>query len=69
MAKDSARKTFWESWTERAVQTGDYLTFMLGEKDHTAATRINESDIKEIFTDFLPDITGLTILELASGSG
>ena len=42
---------------------------MLGEKDHTAATRINESDIKEIFTDFLPDITGLTILELASGSG
>ena len=68
---DIARKKFWDSLTEPGVaQTDrDYLTLMLGEKDHTAATRTHESDVKEIFTDFLPDITGLTVLELASGPG
>ena len=63
------RKDFWEDWTDSAAETGSWLSYMLGEKDPLTAARINESDIAELFGDLLPDLTGLEVLELASGSG
>ncbi len=63
------REVFWNALTDEVADTGDYLTIMLGEQHLDEAAQINDSDLKELFEDLLPNLAGLEVLELASGSG
>ncbi len=63
-----AMKGYWDHWVKDAAQSGDYLKVMVSEEDGDKARDIHESDIAEI-TGLLPQLEGLSVLELASGVG
>ena len=63
------REVFWSNLIDEVVTTEDYLSIMLGEQHYEEAAKVNQSDLQELFGDFLPDLTGLEVLELAAGSG
>ena len=68
MNKDQHRLEFWNSWASKAKESGENETYMLGIKDYKEAVDISKRDIDEIM-DVLPDLTGMDVLELASGVG
>ena len=57
-------KEYWEHWANE----GSNLEIMLGERDILSAKRLHSSDVLEI-TSFIPDLTGMDVLEVAGGSG
>ena len=69
MTTTVSRDVFWSTLTDEVADTGDYLTIMLGEQRLEEAAQINDSDLNELFEDLLPNLAGLEVLELASGSG
>ncbi len=63
-----AMKGYWDHWVKDAAQSGNFLKVMVSEDDVDKAKDIHESDLAEI-TGLLPDLTGMNVLELASGVG
>ena len=66
MASSSNRHDFWEK--KAATSPNEYLKYMVGEETLDNAQEIHESDATEL-VQYLPDLEGKDVLELASGVG
>ena len=68
MDKEEHRRHFWNDWASKADESGEHVRFMLGIDDIDEANFISEKDVAEVI-GLLPDMSGMDVLELASGVG
>lgn len=68
MSKAKARTEFWNDWSSKSEASGQPVRFMLGIDDCNEAMVISQADLTEIIA-LLPDLSGMEVLELASGVG
>ena len=66
--KATHRELFWDEWSSKAQESGQYVRFMLGIDDLEEANVISANDLYEVI-GLLPDLSGMEVLELASGVG
>ena len=64
----SAMKEYWKCWENTATESGTHFENMVGERSLARALEMAELDQRELFS-LLPDMNGMTVLELAAGVG
>ncbi len=67
-SKEQHRQEFWDDWAAQADKSSQHVRFMLGIDNVDEANFLNEKDVSEVM-GLLPDLTGMDVLELASGVG
>ena len=63
-----AMMEYWKCWENTATESGTHFENMVGEKSLARALEMAELDQREVFS-LLPDMNGMTVLELAAGVG
>lgn len=64
----SAMMEYWKRWENTTTESGTHFENMVGEGTLARALEMAELDQREVFS-LLPDMSGMTVLELAAGVG